>query len=101
MTFAVWERPNGVLGGAKPRPWAVGQTAQRSRFFPCNAIYIMLKLSVVWRGSEHFMKQIMVSEPLGGSWALAPLGLDPPMDPGTKPSTDSRHTTNGSILCCR
>ena len=29
------------------------QTAQRSRFFPCNAMDIVLKLSIVWRGPNH------------------------------------------------
>ena len=36
-----------------------GPNGPQNRFLPCNAIDIMLKLSIVWRD------QIMFSEPLG------------------------------------
>ena len=42
-----------------------GQTVQRSLFFPCNAIDIMLKLSIVWWGPN--------------LWKMAMAPLDPPM----------------------
>ena len=50
----VWRGLNGVLGGAGPN-------CQISRFFPCNAIDIMLKLSIVREGPNHG-----VSEPKRG-----------------------------------
>ena len=50
-----------------------GQTAQRSRFFPCNAIDIMLKLSMVWRRPNHGFRAI--------GRGHVPVALPPPLDP--------------------
>ena len=43
--------PNDVWGG--PNVFLRGQTVQRSWFFQCNAMDVMLKLLMVWEGPNH------------------------------------------------
>ena len=74
------------------------QTVQRSRFFPCNAIDLMLKLSIALFGEG----QLMVSEPLGGTMVPLPAPLDPSMVAPTVHGRPHHHqspadTTNTSL----
>ena len=47
-----------------------GQSAQKSIFFPCNAIDILLRLAIVWRGPNHGFRAFE----RGHGPVLAPLG---------------------------
>ena len=54
--------------------FGTGQTVERSRFFPCNAIDIMLIFFIVWRGLNHGFRAFGRGHGPFRAFGLSPLG---------------------------